>query len=69
MLDHAIEVWAPKKHNPTAAYQALVRNETGLSGQTVLNTLNQNELQSVANAIGRMEGFKPGTVTCQEGSK
>lgn len=64
-LDGAIEKWAPKKNNPTAKYQRLVQDQTGLSGQTVINTLNQDQLDSVANAIRMMEGWKPGTVTCR----
>jgi RHS repeat-associated protein len=68
-LDGAVEKWAPPDSNPTAVYQALVRRETGLDGNTIISTLNQGQLDSVANAIRLMEGWRPGKVTCQRGGK
>ncbi len=61
-LDQAIARWAPPPRNPTAAYQAYVRNATGISGQTRINTLNDNQINSVANAIRTFEGWRTGTV-------
>jgi hypothetical protein len=60
----AIARWAPPNQNNTAAYQAAVQNSTGINAQTPMNTLNQNQLQSVANAIRNVELWTPGTVTC-----
>ncbi len=61
----AISRWAPPAdNNDTAAYQARVQRSTGINGQTQIGTLNQGQLQSVANAIRTEEGWIPGTVTC-----
>jgi hypothetical protein len=62
-LDEAVKKWAPPNENPTALYQALVRRETGLSGNAIISSLNQSQLESVANAVRLMEGWRPGTVT------
>ena len=61
----AVKKWAPPSENNTSAYQSTVQNLTGLSGQTPMNTLNQSQLQSVANAIRSVEGWRPGTVSCR----
>lgn len=60
----AINRWAPPVENDTAAYQARVQNLTGLDGQTQMSTLNDGELQSVANAIRSVEGWNAGRRTC-----
>jgi len=62
-LDGTIAAWAPPNENNTAAYQAYVRNTTGLAGNTQLNTLNAQQLQNVANAIRTVEGWRVGTVS------
>jgi RHS repeat-associated protein len=62
-LDGTIAAWAPPNENNTAAYQAFVRNQTGLAGNTQLNTLNAQQLQQVANAIRTVEGWRVGTVS------
>lgn len=61
----AVSTWAPRRNgNNTAAYQADVQRLTGIDGSTQLSTLNQDQLQSVANAIRTEEGWIPGKVTC-----
>jgi hypothetical protein len=60
----AINRWAPPVENDTGAYQARVQNLTGIDGQTQMNTLNQAQLDSVANAIRSVEGWTLGTRTC-----
>jgi RHS repeat-associated protein len=62
-LDGTVYAWAPPNENNTAAYQAFVRNQTGLAGNTPLSTLNAQQLQSVADAIRTVEGWRVGTVT------
>jgi YD repeat-containing protein len=60
----AIATWAPPgDNNDTAAYQRRVQDLTGIDGQTRMNTLDANQLQSVVNAIRNVEGWTVGTVT------
>ncbi|HLN97986.1 MAG TPA: RHS repeat-associated core domain-containing protein, partial [Pyrinomonadaceae bacterium] len=59
----AIARWAPPNENNTVAYQRWIETATGLSAQTRLNTLSRDQLRSMANAIRRIEGWNPGTVT------
>jgi hypothetical protein len=40
-LDQAIAEWAPSHENDTARYQRFVQSQTGLAGDTRLNTLTQ----------------------------
>jgi hypothetical protein len=56
MLDKAIEAWAPKTENDTARYQRFIQSQTGLSGDTRIDTLTQPQLELVYDAIKRFEG-------------
>jgi RHS repeat-associated protein len=62
-IDGAINRWAPPSENDTARYQNIVATHTGLPGNTPMNTLNAQQLQSVGNAIRAVEGWNVGTVT------
>ncbi len=64
-INEAIEIYAPSNENDTANFQDFVRETTGLSGEVRLNTLTDLQIHDVANAIRRMEGWRPGTVTIQ----
>ena len=60
----AIATWAPGSDgNNPARYAAQVSNWTGLDVSTRMSQLNASQLNSVANAIKRYEGWRPGTVT------
>lgn len=62
-LDHAIEVYAPPASNPTAAYQSFVSNQLGVSGSTTLGSLSPQQIERLAAAIRRFEGWQPGAIT------
>lgn len=57
-----LPMWAPPSENNTAAYQHWVQNTTGINGQTPMSALNQPQLQTVANAIRKVEAWRPGKV-------
>lgn len=60
----AIATWAPGSDgNNPAAYARQVSSWTGLSSNTPMNALTSDQLNSVAKAIQRYEGWRPGTVT------
>lgn len=63
-VGNAIAKWAPPNKNNTEAYKAAVQNMTGISADTLMNTLSQDQLQSVSDAIRNVEGWKEGTRTC-----
>jgi hypothetical protein len=56
----AIHTYAPPFENNTAAYQRRVEQLTGISGSTVVSTLNDAQLSKVAKAIQTIEGWEPG---------
>ena len=60
----AISTWAPSSagNNPVA-YGQTVSSWTGLTVDTNMNSLSSSQINSVANAIQRYEGWKPGVVT------
>jgi uncharacterized protein RhaS with RHS repeats len=62
-IDGAINRYAPPNENNTANYQAIVRQQVGLPGDVGMNTLGDDEVGLVANAIRTVEGWTPGTVT------
>jgi hypothetical protein len=62
-LDGATAAWAPPIENNTANYQSFVSKKTGIDGGTAMNTLTQDQIQSVTAAIRAFEGWSPGTVT------
>ena len=61
----AVSKWAPPSDgNSTAVYQARVQKATGIDGQTLISSLNQSQLEAVANAIRNEEGWIVGKRTC-----
>ncbi len=58
-----IERFAPPIENDTQHYQKLLRGFTGLDGSTIMNSLNDQQFNSVVNAIIRVEGWREGDVT------
>jgi hypothetical protein len=66
----AINTWAPGSDgNDPAKYAAQVAKWTGLDVNTAMKSLNADQLKSVANAIQRYEGWKPGTVVVTPAAK
>jgi hypothetical protein len=62
-VDAAIARWAPPEDgNPTAAYQAYVRNALGVTGDVKLSDLTEAQLNGLADALQRFEGWREGTV-------
>jgi uncharacterized protein (TIGR02594 family) len=59
----AISRYAPPVENDTTQYQNNVRSWTGLDTTRTISSLSATELRQVVNAIQRMEGWTPGTVT------
>jgi hypothetical protein len=57
----AIATWAPTKDgNDPVTYAANVRSWTGLDPSTTVSQLTPTQLNSVANAISKQEGWVPG---------
>jgi hypothetical protein len=56
-IDAVVARYAPPPKNPTAVYQANVQHWTGLSGTTLLNSLNVSEFEIFMNAMAQQEGF------------
>ncbi len=66
----AMKPYAPKEDgNDPDRYRALVRKFTGIDLSRKLSTLNDKELESLVNAIERVEGSKPGRIIEQEAPK
>ena len=61
-INAAIARYAPDIENDTEAYQAFIQGVTGFSSDTRLSELTEGQLNGVANAIRRFEGFREGTV-------
>jgi hypothetical protein len=60
----AINTWAPASGgNDPVTYSNNVQSWTGLPANTPLNSLSPAQIDSVANAIQRQEGWGPGTIT------
>jgi hypothetical protein len=65
-LDQAINRYAPPSdNNDTANYQKIVRQEVGVDGSAILNTLTPAQMDGMIRAIRRVEGWREGTVTCE----
>lgn len=63
-LAGAIHSWAPPSDgNNTSSYQHQVSQATGVSLDTPLNRLNDNQLREIAKIIRKIEGWNPGTET------
>ena len=57
----AIHKWAPSSdNNNPESYARHVSQLTGIDAQRTINSLNDHEIQNVANAIRKIEGWKPG---------
>jgi len=59
-VDQAIARYAPPNENDTAAYQAGVRRAVGVSGDTQLSDLSAEQMDRMAQAIARIEGYHQG---------
>jgi len=64
-INEAINRYAPPVENDTQNYQMQIEKFTGFDGTVRLDSLNRQQLTGVANAIGRVEGYRVGTVTSQ----
>ncbi len=63
-LRSAISAWAPPSDgNDTSAYQRSVAQAIGVSLDTPMRNLSDNQLARLAGEIRRIEGWKPGTET------
>lgn len=58
-INAAIANWS---ETDVLSYQNFVHNVTGLPGSTVVGTLTNAQLNGLANAMTRFEGFWPGKV-------
>lgn len=58
-VDAAIARWT---RTDVASYQAFVRGTMGVPGSTVLNTFTNAQLNGLAGAMTRFEGWTPGRV-------
>ncbi len=68
-INEAIRRYAPPNENDTGRYQQLIEQFTGLPGNTPMNTLTEEQLEKVADAIERIEGWREGTVTYEPTSE
>jgi hypothetical protein len=64
-VNDAINRYAPPVENNTTTYQQYVQEQTGVSGDTPLSSLSNQQMKSVIGAIEHMEGWTPGSVTYQ----
>lgn len=65
-LRTAISKYAPSHENNTKKYQSDLRRLTGLSLQTKVRDLTDEELESVVKTITQLEGWIPGKLICIE---
>ncbi len=62
-LNEAFYKYAPSQDaNNTAAYVRFVVEKTGIQPETPMNSLNQAQMLSIANAIKIHEGWRPGLI-------
>ncbi len=61
-LGDAISKYAPASENNTNKYQRDVEQKTGLSLNTPMSNLNQNQIKQLADTIAEIEGYKRGTI-------
>ena len=66
-VGQAIIRYAPPVENDTGNYTNLIEQFTGLDANTSMSSLTGRQLQSVAGAIQRIEGWSIGTVTVRRG--
>jgi hypothetical protein len=62
-INDAITKYAPPSENDTKNYQNLLVQLTGLDNSRLISSLSDEELNSVATAIQRIEGYRVGTET------
>ena len=62
-INDAIARYAPPSENDTANYQSMLTQMTGLDTERTINSLTPNELNRVALAIQRIEGYTVGNET------
>ncbi len=63
-IQNAMKRYAPAAdNNDPVRYAQYISQQTGLDANRKLNTLNDTEINRVANIIKRYEGWIPGTVT------
>lgn len=62
-ISQAIFKYAPPHENDTESYNASLRRITGLPTNTVLKSLNDEQIMRVARAIRSVEGWRPGKET------
>ncbi len=61
-LEQAIKKWAPETENDSETYVANVSSWTGIARDKVLRSMSPAQIEAVASAIRRQEGWAPGTV-------
>ncbi len=61
-LEQAIKKWAPESENDSETYVANVSSWTGIARDKVLRSMSPAQIEAVASAIRRQEGWAPGTV-------
>lgn len=62
-IEDAVMRYAPPAENDTENYKKLISDFTGLDNTKILATLSSKELESVAKAIQRIEGYFVGKET------
>jgi len=59
-IDDAMEDYAPKKENNTAAYRKFLLRVIGVSGTTLIRDLTPEQFEKLVGGIRRFEGWKVG---------
>lgn len=67
-LSAAIARYAPAFENDTGSYTAQVAQAAGVSPDTPLSALSEDQQQAMLDAMERVEGFRPGRTSEQEGA-
>ncbi len=62
----AINSYAPECENDTERYQQIVQERMGLSGNTIVGKLNDDQMQKMASVIRSVEGWNPGQEIIQQ---
>jgi hypothetical protein len=61
-LQETIYSWAPPSENDTVVYSQHIQAWASIPLDTKLNTLNDADLEKIAKAIQRQEGWRPGQI-------
>lgn len=59
----AISRYAPSFENDTQGYYSRIARDTGVSADTPLSSLNEDQRGSLLDSMQRVEGYRPGKVT------